>query len=179
MLVVAIVALSLWTCLLTVLVTLCVRQITLLSLRLSRASGLSLLDRDGPEVGDELPADVVAALPGALTGHVTFLLVSATCNPCRQLAVQLTAQDLKLDGLVAFIAGRDELAEELLQLLPPGLRVVREPTATALAKALSIKSTPFGVSAEDGRVVAKSYIHKVDDLQQLVDERLLPRRQGV
>jgi hypothetical protein len=175
---VALIVFSLWLGVLTLVVILTVRQIALLTVRLSTAAGgqLStitddefLVDDDGPEVGGELPEEVASALPELGWQKSFILLVSSTCAPCRELAAELQAHHFAAP-VIALVAGRDrELADDLAELLPSGMHIVRDPQATELAGALQIHSTPFAVAIGSGRVVEKTYVHRSADLVAFIE----------
>jgi hypothetical protein len=62
-----------------------------------------------------------------------------------------------------------ESVDALVDLLPPGIRVVRDPEATQLADALDIRSTPFAVALNEGRVAGKSYLYGKADLTTVAE----------
>lgn len=170
----ALVVVALWLGVLTLVVILTIRQIALLTVRFA-AIGQALptsddtfsLADDGPEVGSSIPEEVWSQLPELGQQPAYVLLLSANCTPCRDLASQLHRQ--RFDATVtALIAGHEEVAAGLAALLPPGIHTVRDPEATALAKALHIQSTPFAVAIKDGIVISKEYIYGIGDFIRLV-----------
>lgn len=162
-----------WLAVLTLVQVLIIRQIALLTVRTSGAGraappvedGFSFKD-DGPQVGSSIPDEVASTLPSLRRGRESLLLLSATCAPCRELAADLSKSRVRLSG-VALVPGSTDLADALVDLLPPGLRVLRDPEATRLANALQIRSTPFAITTNEGRVSGKSYISSKDDLLEL------------
>lgn len=166
---VALVALAVWAAVVTVGLLLCIRQIALLTHRVSTVGDAFSFASDGPEIGTELPADVVAVLPPS-NGDSYVLNISASCAPCRELAEELSRTPIDLP-VTALVPGREELAEAIVELLPSSFRVVRDPDATRLAQALDIQSTPFVVAAQSGVVVAKSYVNAVRDIDRMVEAR--------
>lgn len=177
---VALVAACIWMGVLTLVLVLVIRQIALLTVRLSnvnhgssqQAEGFSPED-DGPEVGSIVPDEVTAALPELENDEGLVLLMSATCMPCRELAADLGGSSDELPRLptVALVPGSDvTLVDALVDLLPKDMRVVNDPDASQFADALEIKSTPFGVAVNGGRVVGKSYLHGKSDVTALAEE---------
>ena len=178
---VALVAACIWMGVLTLVLVLVIRQIALLTVRLSNANhmpaqqmedGFSPED-DGPQVGDDVPDEMIAVLPELENDEGLVLLMSATCMPCRELAADLGRRSDELPRLptVALVPGSDvTLVDALVDLLPKDMRVVNDPDATQFANALKIKSTPFGIAVNEGKVVGKSYLHGKSDVTTLAEE---------
>lgn len=158
-----------WLGVLTLVIILLVRQIGLLTLRLQTTEPVFSFAQDGPDIGSEVPADVLAVLPD-LGYEITYIVIlSATCGPCREFASDLTTSALK-GRTVAVLAGRVELADGFEALLPPGVAVVRDPEA-AVAANLHVESTPFALEIDHGMVTGKAYLRQVSDLAALIDAR--------
>jgi hypothetical protein len=153
--IVALVLVCAWLGVLTFVVVLLVRQIGLLTVRLSVATQAISLDDDGPEVGSALPEDVAEVMPADERAYL--LLISASCEPCRELVVELDGHRFE-QSVVALVPGREEQAGELAALLPPGIRVVLDPEATQLAESLDLESTPFAIEVEGGTVTSKVHL---------------------
>lgn len=168
----ALVSIGVWLGVLTVVVVLVVRQIALIMVRLATTDGATFLDNDGPALDTAVPPDVVSALPTLAWGRSQLLLLSGTCRPCRELAAALGRH--QLPSTVALVTGTHDLAEGLVALLPQGMRVLRDPEASGIARALHIHSTPFAVVVEDGSVRRKTYVRKLEDLLQLVEGEQVP-----
>ncbi len=155
----ALVLVCVWLGVLTFVVVLVVRQIGLLTVRLSVTGGASSLDNDGPEIGSDVPEDVASVLPDQAGDHAYVLLVSSTCTPCWELVSDLG--DRRFDQpMVALVPGHGERAGELAGLLPSTTRVVLDPEATRLAGELRLESTPFVLEVEHGTVTRKAYLHE-------------------
>lgn len=170
----ALVLTGVWIGILTLVVLLVVRQIALLTVRLDHVRTGPAFDfgNDGLEVGSQVPEEVTAALPELKTDLTYLLLVSATCNPCRTLVSELQGQGFASErNIIALVPGRDELADGLVTMLPPGIPSIRDPQASALAKSLQIQSTPFALKVEEGIVTRKAYLHSAADLAQLIEGR--------
>lgn len=176
----ALTVVGVWLGALTLVVILSVRQISLLTVRLSTTTNHASpeivepdfsVDNDGPEVGSEIPEEVTSVLPELLQGNRWhILLVSANCSPCRKLATKLSGRPFA-SPVIALVAGREKaLADGLEELLPPEMHTVRDPKATELARALQIHSTPFVVAAQNGRVVKKAYIYQPSDFVKFVQD---------
>ena len=145
-----------WLGILTFVVILLVRQVGLLTVRLSMAAQATSLDDDGPEIGSSLPEDVAEVMPEGDTAYL--LLISAGCDPCRELVVELDGHRFE-QKVVALVPGRQEQAGELAALLPQGVRVVLDPEATQLAESLDLESTPFALEVEGGTVIRKVHLY--------------------
>src|SRR5919205_3143369 len=107
----ALVLVCIWLGVLTLVVVLLVRQIGLLTVRLSVASQAFSLDDDGPEVGIDLPEEVTSVLPELKEGRAYLLLISAGCTPCRELVADLGGHRFG-QRVVALVPGREEQAKE-------------------------------------------------------------------
>jgi len=153
----ALVLVCVWLGVLTLVVVLLVRQIGLLTVRLSVADRALSVDNDGPEVGSSVPEDV--ALPDLEEERAYLLLISAGCTPCRELVADLGDRRFE-QNIVALVPGSEEQASELAALLPPGIRAVLDPEATSLAESLKIQSTPFALEVERGTVTRKAYLYE-------------------
>ncbi len=155
----ALVLVCAWLGVLTLVAVLLVRQIGLLTVRLSVASQTLSLDDDGPEVGSSVPEDVASVLSDLEEDRGYLLLISAGCTPCRELVVDLGEHGFE-QKILALVPGREEQASELAALLPSGIRVVLDPEATELAESLELESTPFAIEVEGGTVTRKTYLHE-------------------
>jgi hypothetical protein len=156
----ALVLVCIWLGVLTLVVVLLVRQIGLLTVRLSMAGEATSLDNDGPEVGSSIPEDVASVLPDGGAERAFLLLISSTCTPCRELVADLQGEAHFEPKIVALVPGPEELARELAALLPSGMRAVLDPQATELAEALDLESTPFVLEVERGTVTRKAFLHE-------------------
>ena len=153
----ALVLVCVWLGVLTLVVVLLVRQIGLLTVRLSVADRALSVDNDGPEVGSSVPEDV--ALPDLEEERAYLLLFSAGCTPCRELVADLGDRRFE-QNIVALVPGSEEQASELAALLPPGIRAVLDPEASSLAESLKIQSTPFALEVERGTITRKAYLYE-------------------
>lgn len=168
---VALILSGVWLGVLTLVVVLLVRQIGLLTLRLSIVStstAFSVAD-DGPEIESEAPEVITSAFPQLLERQPVYLLfVSATCGPCRDLAAELNGHRDWPD-VIALVTGREELAEGLVELLPSEFQIVRDPEANKFAKSLQIQSTPFAIEFTGGTVNKKAYLYNASDFVTLFE----------
>jgi len=152
----ALVLVCAWLGVLTFVVMLLVRQVGLLTVRLSMATQAMSLDDDGPEIGSTLPEDVAEVMPEGEPAYL--LLISAGCDPCRELVAELDGHRFE-QKVVALVPGRQEQAGELAALLPPSIRVVLDPEATELAESLDLESTPFALEVKSGTVSRKVHLY--------------------
>jgi hypothetical protein len=156
----ALVLACIWLGVLTLVVVLLVRQIGLLTVRLSVAGDTISLDDDGPEVGSSIPEDVASVLPNRGKERAFLLLISSSCTPCRELVADLQGEHRFEQKIVALVPGPEEQARELAALLSSGMRAVLDPEATRLAEALDLESTPFALEVERGTVTRKAFLHE-------------------
>jgi hypothetical protein len=167
----ALVLVCVWLGVLSFVVVLLVRQIGLLTVRLSVAGQALSLDNDGPEVGSKVPDEVASVLPNPEEGRAYLLLVSATCAPCRQLVADIGERHFE-QAIVALVPGSEQMAGELASLLPSGIQAVLDPDASRLAEALKIHSTPFALETVNGTVTRKSYLYAgAPDLTEFVEAK--------
>ncbi|MGH3144634.1 MAG: hypothetical protein ACRDTR_02420 [Rubrobacter sp.] len=167
----ALVLVCAWLGILTFVVVLLVRQIGLLTVRLSVTGGASSLDDDGPEVGSSVPEAVASVMPDGAEEHAFLLLVSSTCTPCWEMVADLGEHRFE-QKIVALVPGREEQAGDLAALLPSSMRVVLDPEASRLAGALQLESTPFVLEVEYGTVTRKAYLYEgASDLVAFVESR--------
>ena len=151
----ALVLVCAWLGVLTFVVMLLVRQVGLLTVRLSIATRATSLDEDGPEVGSSLPEDVAEVMPEKERAYL--LLISEGCDPCRELVAELDGHRFE-QKMVALVPGREEQAAELAALLPQDIKVVLDPEAIQLVESLDLESTPFVLEVEDGVVTRKVHL---------------------
>jgi hypothetical protein len=174
--IVALVLVCAWLGLLTLVVVLLVRQVGLLTVRLSMANRTISLDDDGPEIGSTLPEDVAEVMPQEERAYL--LLISAGCDPCRELVAELDGRRFE-QSVVALVPGRQEQASRLAALLPPGIRAVADPEATRLAESLDLESTPFALEVERGTVTRKLHLYGgASALIEFVESRSVPLQKG-
>jgi len=172
----ALVLVCAWLGVLTFVVVLLVRQIGLLTVRLSMAQQAISLDDDGPEIGSSLPEDVAEVMPEEEPAYL--LLISASCDPCRELAGDLEGHRFE-QSVVALVPGRQEQADGLAALLPPGVRAVFDPEATQLAESLELETTPFVLEVESGKVTRKVHLYgDASALIEFVESASAPAQQG-
>jgi hypothetical protein len=167
----ALIVLGAWCAVLSVVVLACIRQIAVLGLRIDKTlfSGTDPVD-DGIALGSRVPPQV-AELFGALpAGGPSFLvLMSSTCTTCRDLAVELS-DTVFAAPVVTLVAGRSELVGVVVDALPASTAVVRDPQATAAARALDVKTTPFVLEFRRGEVAAKAAPRGADHLKRFIGE---------
>jgi hypothetical protein len=154
--IVALVLVCAWLGILTFVVMLLVRQVGLLTVRFTVTTQAMSLDDDGPEIGSSLPEDVAEVMPEGERAYL--LLISASCDPCRELVAELDGHRFE-QKIVALVPGRQEQAAELAALLPPDIKVVLDPQAIDLAESLDLESTPFVLEVESATVIRKVHLY--------------------
>jgi hypothetical protein len=166
----ALVVAGVWLAVLTLLAVLTVRQVGLLTVRLDRMTEDTSGADDGLEVGAAVPAEVTAAVPG-LDGQPGYLLViSAGCEPCRELAGDLEGETLDA-RVVALLTGESDIAGEMAALFPPQVELVRDPHAASALRGLEVQTTPFVFEVDDGQITGKSVLRGADDLLSFMEGR--------
>ena len=174
-----------WMSLLTVACLVWIRQMTLLGLRVDRASTLPGQDledlgpvadyRDGLPPGSAMPegAHDILARVDRRSPHL-LLTLSGTCAPCRELAPQIKEWRPPVPFTLV-LPGRAVLATEMLELsgANPGDVLLGE-TAERLTALLEITSTPSATLVYEDHVVGTRYLHGLQDvhaLMQSVDQQ--------
>ncbi len=161
----ALLAVAVWLAVLSLVALLLVRQLSLVTLRLSLVAPHAPADARGPDLGAAVPPDANAML--RRDGRPTvLLLLSGTCSTCRSLAARLGPRELGEDTVV-LIGGRQSLATDVAELLPSGTDVRFEPQASRIAKEIGLDAVPFGLRIDAGTVSRKAYLHGPDDVLRL------------
>ena len=162
---IALIGVAIWLAVLTVVLILVIRQIGLLTVRLTYAAPHSPADEHGPDIGTPLPESVTDALQLNGEGRV-ILFLSGTCAPCREFVTSASPSDFQ-HGTVTLISGREELAGQVADMLPDDAERVLDPVSDAVAKDLGIEMVPFGLLVANGRVEGKGYLRSSADLERL------------
>jgi hypothetical protein len=159
---------GIWMMVLSFVIVLLIRQVALLMLRLSTLSGA--LPLTGPELGEEVPQDIADQIPGRYwAGGVLLLFLSEGCSDCRELAIALRSRRPLMDTVgrsIVFLTGPS--SGPLVDLLPPWVRIVRDPLAQTAFRAFRVSGTPFGIATSQARVIAKSHLHTGEEWDELV-----------
>jgi hypothetical protein len=161
-----ILAVGIWLLVLSIVSLLLVRQVSLITVRLSIAVPHVVLDEDGPDLGFRVPEGLFHAIQGADSVR-DLIFLSATCSPCRSLASELSSSAVTAPTL-ALITGREEVASAVADLLPEKIERVLDPLAAEITAALDVSSMPFGIRVSNGVVEAKAYLHAAGDFARLV-----------
>lgn len=162
----AVVAVAVWLVILTCGLLLAVRQISLLTVRLSFAAPHVNVDQEALAVGSAI-SEGVRNLFGEDGDRGTIALLTGTCGNCRELADGVTVEQAN-DNVVFLVAGEKDLATEVARLLPEPARRIFDPGASRISNDLQITSSPFGISVADGVVTAKTYLQSGADLSALL-----------
>jgi len=163
---VALVAAAVWLLCLTAAVLVLVRQVGLITVRLSLALPHYDVDDLGPTTGQPVPAPLLQSLDAAATGSSDLLFFSSTCSPCREVAESL--RTVALHGhTLALVAGEPDGARGFAELLPTGMAVRFDPQASEAAQELGVQAVPYAVRVTDGVVARKAYLKSVADLDRL------------
>ena len=170
---------GIWLAALTLVAALTIRQIALLTVRFSEVrvdgdtvpvgNGTFSVADDGPEVGSEIPDEVLSMVPQLRQSRTYVLLIAATCGSCRRMAAELSKRRF-IAPVVALIPGPEGLASDVAKLLPPELQIVQGRTATTIAEHLRIRSTPYAFAIEAGMLIKKSYMYYPSDFVKFVED---------
>lgn len=154
------IVLSVWVLVLTLVVVLLARQLSILSFRIIKDDKNNSFDfsQDGPELGTELSPTWLASLDLERGG--TLVVMSATCESCRQVVDGLHGLG-RVPHLVALLSGAGEIADSMAARLSTvdGVTVVRERTAERFAEEFGIKSVPFALTVQGGRIQSKGFVY--------------------
>ncbi len=156
-----------WLVVLTVLQLASIRQIAIVTVRLDREGAQSQPSDHGRPIGERIPESVVEVLDVDAGGVGYLLLLGANCEPCRELVSDLRVPSLPRP-VTAIISGREELFAGMLELVPPTIKAVSDPT-DEMANALDIWATPFVFEIEDGTIRGKAQPRGAAHLLSLID----------
>ena len=128
-------------------------------------------DTDGPWIPSPLPERAVDALVrgGVADPQFVGVFFSAGCGTCLERATEI-ADDLPDAARTVFLVtgNRPDALTDLRRVLEPvGARIVGDPEAHDIVKALGIQSTPFAFRVAAGQVVAKTYLRNLNDFRLL------------
>jgi hypothetical protein len=165
----AVIGVALWLGLLTLTAMLTIRQVALVTARIDQTGAPQYID-DGPALQSRLPDEVIRLVPELDSGITSLLLMSASCTPCKQLAEGLEQNMLPAGvSAIALVPGKQDLADDIAELLPPSIQMIRDPAATEVAHALDFQRVPAAIIIERGRVVAKAPPAAVSSAGELVN----------
>jgi hypothetical protein len=86
----AILAVSVWLVILTIIVLLLVQQLGFINARLNQAAPQFDVFSDGLAIGENVPPDIIELLPNARMEDIYFLILSSVCSPCRKLVADFS-----------------------------------------------------------------------------------------
>jgi hypothetical protein len=163
--VVAVSAVAVWLAALSVAVVLVIRQIGLLTIRLTYAAPHGAAESHGPPLGSKIP-HTASELLGLNGAPRAVIFLSATCMPCRDFAESIAAEDI--DGnITILISGRVELAEGVAALLPAECEPLLDPISSEIANDFGVDMVPFGLLLADGAVRNKTYLKSREELDAM------------
>lgn len=170
---IALIGVGLWLGTLTLLQLLTVRQIGVITAKMSlgnSSAAMDFLSTDGPELGSTLPFEIGQAIPALNDRAKWMLFVSSTCTTCRQLMADLHQENADLPPFVLLVAGNAELADGLRQLAPRTAEVIVDPVAAHTAQTLRIRSTPFLLKVTDQIITNKTYVFDYQTMVKAIRE---------
>jgi len=144
-----------WLAIITIVVVLTVRQVSMLTAReLSQAKGATSVALDGPAIDSAVPQSLAEVLTASTT---EVIFVSSSCSGCRDLMTSLSTAELE-SNVIILLSGQGDTADALNEMVSSSTVVLRDPISSALAHDLNIQSTPFGFTVQDGKIVRKGFI---------------------
>ncbi|MGH7717458.1 MAG: hypothetical protein ACREON_01255 [Gemmatimonadaceae bacterium] len=165
--VLALALVAIWLVLLSFVVVLLIRQVGLITLRLDYSSRP---EDDGLTIGSSIPPEAGVLLEEHAEEPLYLFFASPTCAPCAKVIVDLDRYDFA-NRVVTCVPGSDELSSDFVSLFPEEVRVIRDPKASELWRAFSIKSTPLVFQIESGIITGRAYPMSGRDFARLVDAR--------
>jgi hypothetical protein len=174
--VVAVVVVSAWLAMVTVVAMLCVRQLGALTVRLdlvARGGGGS--HAHGAAVGFRLNEQLVELYPPLATGRRVLLLISSTCTTCARLVEEFRSEGpppsiAVPDEFVVLLAGpEEEQAETIAEVFADISMTIRDPLATQVARGLRLANVPSALLLDDGVITGSlQFVDHVAQLDELV-----------
>ncbi len=156
-----------WLLVLSVATLVVIRQSAILTVRLNRVKG-NFTEKIGLDLGVAAPASVATLVPEVTRPRGYVVLTSSSCTACHELVPGLQALRIE-PNVVALVPGSSHAAVQLAEQFPPWIRVIRDPEASAIAQALEVDRTPYGMEFQQGKMSAKVYLHKPADLAELFE----------
>ena len=172
------VLLALWLVALTVVVVGLARHQAIVQLANVAGPPRLNMDADGPEVGSEVPGEVIRLLDDSAPrwsdyGRSVVLFMSASCGPCRDVAAAIVGQREFSADVTFLIAGRRDVSRDLLETLKPtGRPVILNPEAQDIMRLMNVHSSPFAFAIVQGKVEGKRFIRTAEDVALLRDTLL-------
>lgn len=169
--VIALVVVAVWLTVMSVLVLLCVRQISALMIRVDlTARGASGIV--ATTIGFRLSAALAERAPFLTEGPKLVILLSTTCDPCLDLIAELrrgtTPANLGPENRVILLRTQgDPAADVVIHELEPFARVIAGDAAEDVARGLGMNTTPTAVLLDDGEVTGTGVAHRVAELDEL------------
>lgn len=170
----ALAAVAIWLAVLTVLALLILRQVGLLTAWMQQRS--PILD-DGLDAGTPVPEEALEVMPELKAGVGYVLFLAGNCGPCREFAFE-TGRSETISGyrenaaFLAAVAGEGKQVDEIVELLPSWVRVVRGSAAEAIRDDFLVKATPAVYEVEFGNVTGRAVAgYGVTNFENLIAAR--------
>ncbi|MFL5900074.1 MAG: hypothetical protein ACJ75S_02600 [Solirubrobacterales bacterium] len=159
----AVVLISAWLGILSVVIALLVRQVALLTYRVDPDYAL-----DGLAVGRRIPSSISKLLP---EGSGSVLVLGVGCGACRELVDGLRGHVID-EPLVAIIEGDELLAQTLVEALPENIQTLTGQSAEHAYSALGLQTTPFMFSVEHRKILRKDVLRGLRHFLSLLPQSL-------
>jgi hypothetical protein len=167
---------AIWLAVVSLVLLLVVRQVGLMTVRLSFAAPNVSADDVGVPAGTSVPHDV-AHLVGGNSSAGILVFMSGTCSQCRSIASALSDREVS-PSMVFLIAGVPSKARLVGEMLPSRARRLFEPEASNVANALAVDTVPFALRISAARVGAKTYLQSAADLSRFRERSANPSNAG-
>lgn len=162
-----VVLIAAWLAVLSGVLILVIRQVTLLMVDAGRREPDDL--ENGLPIGAPVPPEVVSLRPQLAEEEPTYLLfVSPQCVSCRSLVGDLGKQHVLEAPIIGLVGGSGRRADELADLFPESIDLVRDPDATSVLQAMQLRVVPVALQIESGFITGKASVRHGADLLQLI-----------
>jgi hypothetical protein len=158
----ALIAAAVWLGVLTFLVVLLVRQLSLITAwAQEQGPGSGSGSAEGIEIGAEVPESALDVLPPLRAGLSYVVFLAGNCQPCRELALEASRSPdfaaLRDEvPVAAVVRGSGAPSDEIERLLPSWVQVVRGDEAELLTRSFEVAQTPSVMEVERGNVTGRA-----------------------
>jgi hypothetical protein len=169
----AIIAVAVWLAVMTVMMLLVFRQVSLITAWMQQRSP----GEGGLDAGAEVPDDALALMPELRENLGYVLFLAGNCSPCREFALDAARSETILGfrenaKYLAAVAGDGRQAEEIAGLLPDWVRVVRGDDAQLIKDQFDVRATPAVYEVERGNVTGGAVAgYGIVNFENLIEAR--------
>lgn len=154
-----------WLAGLTMLMTVVIRHLGLLTLRVQAGH---IVEGDGLLIGDRVPAEAINVAPELDRALRYLVFLSDTCSACFALAPKLdTLPDPST--FVACVVGEGSASTRLREAIPDNVPALTGSGAKQLADAFRVRQTPQVLQVENGILIGRATPHDISEVARLID----------